>query len=60
MPRAELYNRLIIERTGIVGVHCSAPDAEFLCCTVCTDVLSPVFQARFAEGLRQLAPGYRH
>ena len=59
MPRAELYNRLIIERTGIVGVHFTAGDAAFLRYAVCTDVLAPAFQARFAAGLAQLAPRYR-
>ena len=60
--RAELYNRLVIERTGIVGVHFSGPggpDEAFIRYAVCTDVLAPAFQARFAQALDQLQPRYR-
>ena len=46
------------ERCGI-GVHFTAGDAAFLRYAVCTDVLAPAFQARFAAGLAQLAPRYR-
>lgn len=59
MPRSELYNRMIIERTGIVGVHFSSPDASFIRYAVCADVLDPAFQTRFAAGLAQLSPRYR-
>jgi aspartate/methionine/tyrosine aminotransferase len=62
IPRAELYNRLVIERTGIVGVHFSGPggsDEAFIRYAVCTDVLAPAFQARFAQALDQIQPRYR-
>lgn len=59
LPRAEVYNRLVIERTGIVGVHFTSPEASFLRFAVCTDVFDPAFQARFDEGLARLQPRYR-
>jgi aspartate/methionine/tyrosine aminotransferase len=62
IPRAELYNRLVIERTGIVGVHFGgAPgtDDAFIRYAVCTDVLSPSFQERFAAALKLIQPVYR-
>jgi len=60
--RAELYNRLVIERTGLVGVHFSGPggpDEAFIRYAVCTDVLAPAFQARFGAALDQIQPRYR-
>lgn len=60
-PRAELYNRLVIDRTGIVGVHFSGPsgsDEAFIRYAVCTDVLAPAFQARFDSALAQIHPRY--
>jgi aspartate/methionine/tyrosine aminotransferase len=62
IARAELYNRLVIDRTGIVGVHFTGPggpDDAYIRYAVCTDVLAPAFQARFAEALAQVQPRYR-
>jgi aspartate/methionine/tyrosine aminotransferase len=65
VARAELYNRLIIDRTGLVGVHFTGPAAAgelgeaFIRYAVCTDVLAPAFQARFAAALDQVRPRYR-
>jgi aspartate/methionine/tyrosine aminotransferase len=58
IPRSEVYNRMVIERTGIVGVHFTSPDASFVRYAVCTDVLDPAFQARFAAGMAEAAPRY--
>jgi aspartate/methionine/tyrosine aminotransferase len=64
IPRAELYNRMVIERAGIVGVHFTGPlgpngegDA-YIRYAVCTDVLSPDFQARFLKALKEIQPKY--
>lgn len=62
IARAELFNRLVIDRTGIVGVHFSGPggpDEAYIRYAVCTDVLAPAFQARFARALEQIQPRYR-
>lgn len=62
IARAELYNRLVIDRTGIVGVHFTGPggpDDAYIRYAVCTDVLAPAFQARFAAALAQVQPRYR-
>ncbi len=58
IPRSEVYNRMVIERTGIVGVHFTSPDASFVRYAVCTDVLDAAFQARFAAGMAEAAPRY--
>jgi aspartate/methionine/tyrosine aminotransferase len=67
MPRAELYNRLVIEKTGIVGVHFTGPakpgakpgeDDAYIRYAVCTDVLLPEFQARFLKALEEIKPQY--
>ncbi|MCY1079443.1 pyridoxal phosphate-dependent aminotransferase [Archangium lansingense] len=62
IARAELYNRLVIERTGLVGVHFSGPqgsDEAYTRYAVCTDVLAPTFQPRFTRALEQIQPRYR-
>lgn len=62
MGRHELYNRMVIERTGIVGVHFAGPagsDEAFIRYAVCTDVLAPAFQERFARALDEIQPRYR-
>jgi aspartate/methionine/tyrosine aminotransferase len=59
--RAELYNRLVIDHTGIVGVHFTGPggpDDAYIRYAVCTDVLGPAFQSRFAQALDQIQPRY--
>jgi aspartate/methionine/tyrosine aminotransferase len=67
MPRAELYNRMVIERAGLVGVHFTGPakagtppgnDDAYIRYAVCTDVLSPEFQARFLKALGEIGPKY--
>lgn len=61
MARAELYNRLVIDHTGIVGVHFTGPggpDDAYIRYAVCTDVLAEAFQARFARALEQIQPRY--
>ncbi|PCI37484.1 MAG: hypothetical protein COB53_06415 [Elusimicrobia bacterium] len=62
-PAHEAFNRLVIEETGIVGVHFRGPGANgegesFIRYAVCDDVLSPEFQKRFEEGLKRMAPEY--
>jgi aspartate/methionine/tyrosine aminotransferase len=60
MLRAELYNRLMIDRTGVVGVHFSGPGgAEFIRYAVCTDVLAPGLRERLDRALFEASPRYR-
>ncbi|MBI5630815.1 MAG: aminotransferase class I/II-fold pyridoxal phosphate-dependent enzyme [Elusimicrobia bacterium] len=55
----EAFNRLVISKTGIAGVHFMTPEAEPLIrYAVCADVLSPVFRERFEAGLARLKPRY--
>jgi len=59
----EAYNRLVISKTGIVGVHFAgfAPDGKpepLVRYAVCADVLDRGFQARFEEQLARLQPEY--
>ena len=63
MPIHEAFNRLVIEETGIVGVHFKGPGASgngepFIRYAVCDDVLAPEFQKRFEAGLAKMAPTY--
>ncbi len=65
MPRAELFNRKVIERGGIVGVHFTGPapagSAEgepYIRYAACTDVLDPKFQARFEKSIAEIKPEY--
>ncbi len=62
-PAHEAFNRLVIEETGIVGVHFRGPGPDgngeaFIRYAVCDDVLAPEFQKRFEEGLSRMAPEY--
>lgn len=65
IPRAELYNRLVIERTGIVGVHFTGPrladgsTESFIRYAVCTDVEAPEFVRRFDAAIATIRPRYR-
>jgi len=43
----EAFNRLVIDRTGIVGVHFD----RYIRYAVCTDVLAPAFRERFEKSL---------
>lgn len=62
--KAELFNRLVIEKTGIVGVHFSGPknaggkSESFIRYAVCTDVLAPEFQLRFEPAIAAIQPSY--
>lgn len=64
IPRAELFNRLTIENTGIVGVHFTGPKLDdgktesFIRYAVCTDVLAPDFGRRFAAEIAKIQPKY--
>lgn len=53
---AEDFNRKVISKTGIVGVHFA--QGNLIRYAVCTDVLSPRFQDRFESALSQLKPEY--
>jgi aspartate/methionine/tyrosine aminotransferase len=65
IPRAELFNRLVIERTGIVGVHFTGPKLpsgeteSFIRYAVCTDVTAPDFVRRFDTAIASFQPKYR-
>ncbi|MBS1960784.1 MAG: aminotransferase class I/II-fold pyridoxal phosphate-dependent enzyme [Bdellovibrionales bacterium] len=65
IPKAELYNRLVIERTGIVGVHFTGPkladgsSESFIRYAVCTDVTEPGFAKRFDAAIATIKPEYR-
>ncbi len=64
IPRAELFNRLTIERTGIVGVHFTGPKLgdglaeSFIRYAVCTDVLEAKFNDRFSAEIVKIKPRY--
>lgn len=64
IPKAELFNRLTIEKTGIVGVHFTGPSIDgkpgesFIRYAVCTDVLSSEFQSRFRSEIAKIQPQY--
>jgi aspartate/methionine/tyrosine aminotransferase len=64
IPKAELFNRLTIENTGIVGVHFTGPADDlgtkesFIRYAVCTDVLDPKFQERFEAQIATIKPHY--
>ncbi|MBC7387099.1 MAG: pyridoxal phosphate-dependent aminotransferase [Cryobacterium sp.] len=64
IPKAELFNRLVIEKTGIVGVHFSGPKDEsgfgesFIRYAVCTDVLADEFRKRFEPAIASIQPKY--
>ncbi len=65
IPRAELFNRLVIENSGIVGVHFTGPapmsggePEAYIRYAVCTDVLKPEFQARFEREIARIQPQY--
>ncbi len=62
ISRAELFNRLTIDRAGVVGVHFQGPPETgevFIRYAVCTDVLAPAFQARFEAAMAGMKPVYR-
>ena len=65
ISKAELYNRLVIERTGIVGVHFTGPKLadgtteSFIRYAVCTDVTTPDFLRRFDSAIAEIKPAYR-
>lgn len=52
---AEACNRLVISRTGLVGVHFPGP---FIRYAVCADVLDSRFQERFEREIKSLRPEY--
>ncbi len=64
IPKAELFNRLTIEKTGIVGVHFTGPKVgsfpgeSFIRYAVCTDVTSPEFTSRFDAEIAKIQPKY--
>jgi aspartate/methionine/tyrosine aminotransferase len=61
ISRSELFNRLAIEKTGIVGVHFQgAPGSgeSFIRYAVCTDVLDKEFQTRFESAVGTIRPKY--
>ncbi|MGK5087448.1 aminotransferase class I/II-fold pyridoxal phosphate-dependent enzyme [Bdellovibrionota bacterium FG-2] len=55
LTHAECFNQMVIERSGIVGVHFAGPYIRY---AVCTDVLSPDFQNNFDLALGDIAPKY--
>ncbi|MCP4448357.1 MAG: aminotransferase class I/II-fold pyridoxal phosphate-dependent enzyme [Myxococcales bacterium] len=62
-PAQEAFNRLVIEETGIVGVHFRGPGADdngepLIRYAVCDDVLAPEFKDRFEAGLARMTPEY--
>jgi aspartate/methionine/tyrosine aminotransferase len=65
VPKAELFNRLVIERTGIVGVHFTGPknadgrSESFIRYAVCTDVTDSEFVRRFDHAIAEIRPKYR-
>lgn len=61
ISQSELFNRLVIEKTGIVGVHFQgAPGTgeTYIRYAVCSDVLDSEFQRRFEEAIKTIQPRY--
>jgi aspartate/methionine/tyrosine aminotransferase len=61
VSQSELFNRLVIEKTGIVGVHFQgAPGTgeTFIRYAVCSDVLAPEFKKRFEAAIKEIQPRY--
>ncbi len=62
-PPQEAFNRLVIEETGVVGVHFQGPGADgkgeaLIRYAVCDDVLAPAFQEQFEAGFSRMKPEY--
>lgn len=61
-PRHEAFNRLVIDNTGIVGVHflaeANSQAVPLIRYAVCSDVLAPAFKEKFLEGLSKIRPEY--
>ncbi len=60
---AEAFNRLVIARTGLAGVHFLGQDEKgdpepLIRYAVCADVLNPQFKERFEAALQTLRPQY--
>ena len=63
MSVSEAFNRLVISKTGIVGVHfkgcpINGQEDPLIRYAVCADVLNPAFQSRFEDQLSRLKPEY--
>jgi len=61
ISRSELFNRLVIENCGIVGVHFQGAPASgesFIRYAVCTDVLDREFQSQFEPAIAKIKPTY--
>ena len=64
VSHAEYFNRSMIEKFGIVGVHFSGPETagvkpeSYIRYAVCTDVLAPEFQKRFEAALEEAKFSY--
>ncbi len=60
----EAFNRLVIEKCGIVGVHFQSPalpglpSESFIRYAVCTDVLSSEFQRKFESRIQSIRAEY--
>ena len=60
---AEAFNRLVISKTGLAGVHFLGQDENgdpepLIRYAVCADVLNPLFKERFEAALETLRPRY--
>lgn len=59
MASAEAFNRMVIEKTGIVGVHFQGPGGEYyIRYAVCADVLNSQFKQRFEAEIAKINPEY--
>lgn len=62
IAKAEAFNRLVIDRAGVVGVHFTGPaetGEAFIRYAVCSDVLAKEFQTRFESAMAGLQAEYR-
>lgn len=60
---AEAFNRIVISKTGLAGVHFLGQDEKgntepLIRYAVCADVLNPQFKERFETALQSLHPRY--
>lgn len=56
---SERFNRLVIDRTGMVGVHFTGPTGEpYIRYAVCFDILEPSARARFEKAAAEICPEY--
>ncbi|RYZ71417.1 MAG: aminotransferase class I/II-fold pyridoxal phosphate-dependent enzyme, partial [Proteobacteria bacterium] len=56
---SERFNRLVIDKTGMVGVHFTGPTGEaYIRYAVCSDILETTARTRFEKAAAEIRPEY--